>query len=92
MKKRTILIVILIINIATTVFLTSVLCTTICHNIYCENNNYPIQIIAPDHGFRYYIQEVVEEDKDFIEIIDIYNNHYKFNKNEYIIKYRYNTK
>ena len=74
------------------IFFTSYFCTTLCYNNYCNNHNYPIQIIAKDCNLKYYIQEVVNEDENMIEIKDIYGKNYTFNKKEYIIKYRYNTK
>ena len=87
MKRK----LILIIFIAFIVFFISFSCTTIYYNIYCNNNNYPVQVITKDYGFRYYIKKVIREDDNFIEIIDKYNEYYKFNKVEYIIKYQYNT-
>ena len=74
------------------VFFISYFCTTLCYNNYCDNHNYPIQIIAKDYSLKYNIQEVINEDENVIEIKDIYGKNYTFNKKEYIIRYKYNTK
>lgn len=81
---------IMIIICSIIIFFTSYFCTTLCYNNYCDNHNYPVQIITKDYKDRYYIQEIVNENENIIEIIDIYNNHYIFNKNKCIIKYKYN--
>ena len=95
MSKRTVSIkgsYIFIIVCGIIVFFISYFCTTLCYNNYCDNHNYPIQIIAKDYSLKYNIQEVINEDENVIEIKDIYGKNYTFNKKEYIIRYKYNTK
>lgn len=93
MKRKITLIkgshVIIIISSILIVFI-SFFCTTLFYNRYCEMNNCPVQIISKDYETKYYIKEVIYEDEQKISIMDIYGKTFTFDKQDYIIKYRYN--